>query len=258
MPVAPTASATTPPRAPRKVSTPLEVVNAWNEAHTKHDAKALASLYAPHVAFYGRTLTSAQCVAAKKRAFAKSPDYAQSIRDVVATEAGVVTFTKTSTSGGKSTDYPAVLVVTRGLVSVETDKITEANLAAQTAEAEKAKWCEKGDAVIPPYRISANEAQERVRRSKYFSDTYLQELNPWTPELDEVVCPTKCDRAAFACGFSIGVMAHGHETADPLSMPTVSLLEWLYVDAVDATLWYDQSADGKWEHSEKLPPLSDD
>ena len=234
--------------------TPLEVVNAWNDAHTKHDAKALASLYAPNVTFYGRALTSAQCVAAKKAAFARSPDYAQSTGDVVVAEAGVVTFTKTSISGGKSTDYPAVLVVTNGLVSAETDKVTEANLVAQTAE--KGKWCEKGDAIIPPYRISANEAQERVRRSKYFL-----EAQSWSnPRLgpDEVVCPTKCDRAAFQCGYSIALVAYGHETSDPLSTPTRNLMEWLYVDAVDATLWYEQGTDGKWQHSEPLPPLSDD
>lgn len=249
-----TTSTSAPLRAARKVPTPLEVVNAWNDAHTKHDAKALASLYAPNVTFYGRTLTNAQCVAAKKAAFAKSPDYAQSIRDVVVAEAGVVTFTKTSTSGGKSTDYPAVLVVTNGLVSAETDKVTEANLVAQTAE--KGKWCEKGDAIIAPYRISANEAQERVRRSKYFLET--QSWNNPRLGADEVVCPTKCDRDAFQCGYSIALVAYGHETSDPLSMPTRNLLEWLYVDAVDATLWYEQGSDGKWQHSERLPPLSDD
>src|SRR4029077_10749945 len=77
------ASSSSPPaRAPRKVPTANEVVKAWNEAHTKHDTRALTSLYAPNVEFYGRALTNAQCVAAKKAAFAKSPDYAQSIRDV--------------------------------------------------------------------------------------------------------------------------------------------------------------------------------
>jgi len=254
--VAPPPSSSSSARVARKVPTPLEVVTAWNAAHASHDTKALAALYAPRVQFYGRTLTGAECVAAKKAAFAKSPDYAQSIRDVVPGEDGVVTFTKTSSSGGKSTDYPAVLVVTDGFVSAETDKITEANLAAHAVK--QAKWCETdGDKIVAPYRISAHEAEERVRLSKYFDERYVQHLNPWYPSLDEITCPTKCDRAAHDCGYGLGVFAHGHLTADPLSTPTWNLLEWIYVDAVDATLFYDQKPDGTWEHSEPLPPLSD-
>jgi hypothetical protein len=122
--VSATASAASSAPIARKPPSPLDVVNAWNAAHTKHDIKALTAIYAPRVEFYGRTLTGAQCVAAKKAAFAKAPDYAQSIRDIVVGADGVVTFTKTSTQGGKSTDYPAVLVVTGGVVAAETDKVT--------------------------------------------------------------------------------------------------------------------------------------
>jgi len=242
----------------RKPPSPREVVDAWNAAHVKHDAKALASIYAPQVDFYGKALTGAQCVAAKKAAFAKSPDYTQSVRDVVVGEDGVVTFTKTSTIAGVSKDYPAVLVVEDGLVAAETDKVTQANLAAQAAK--RAKWCETdggpNDTIVSPYRISAHEAQERARLSKYFTDTF-QGPNPWYADLDEVVCPTKCDRAAFACGYGLGVVAHGHLTADPLSTPTWNVIDWVYVDAMDGTLWYDQGPDGKWQSSEPLPPLAD-
>jgi hypothetical protein len=120
-------------------------------------------------------------------------------------------------------------------------------------------WCvtdgAPNDKVVEPYRMSAHEAQERTRVSKYFSDRFLTNPNPWYAALDEITCPTKCDRAAHACGFMLGAVAYGHETADPLSTPTRTVIEWVYVDAVTGTLFYDGGPDGTWEHSEALPPM---
>lgn len=90
----------------------------WNAAHNAHDAKALGALYAPSVVFYGVTLTNEECVRRKQAAFAASPDYAQSIRDV-RTDGTTVRFVKTSTSNGKSTDYPSVLVLRDGHIVEE-------------------------------------------------------------------------------------------------------------------------------------------
>ena len=235
--------------------TTLDVVQAWNTAHTKHDTKALELLYAPHVEFYGRTMTNAACVAAKKAAFAKSPDYAQSIRDVVVGNDGVVTFTKTSTSGGKSTDYAAVLIVKGDLVTAETDKVTEANLAAA-----KSEWCwAKGavlfppsDAVIAPFRISGAEACRRARLTKYFKAQEAARPGVFI-DFGEIICPTKCDRPTFECGYDLKLENHSSEALDDPE-PHSIMIDWVYVDAVDGTLWYSKGADGKWEKSEPLPP----
>ena len=74
----------------------------WNQAHNAHDVNDLASLYAPEVLFYGTELTKAACVEKKRRAFAATPDYTQSIRDATF-EAGTndrtfVRLVKTSTT----------------------------------------------------------------------------------------------------------------------------------------------------------------
>jgi hypothetical protein len=230
--------------------TPREAVEEWNRAHVTHDPKALASIYAPHVKFYGQTLTNKQCVAAKNAAFAKSPDYSQSIRDVEVHDDGVVTFTKTSTSRGKSNDYPAVIVVTNGLVTAETDKITEANLTAQAAK--NASWCSDEAKVIPPFVISAAQARERVEvpGRSHMCATCQYVVN-------SVTCPTKCERATHACGYELSVTQYPHKLnaqgnygVDPdcqcinfdYSQGTTVTL---YVDAVDGTL-YAQSDDGSW------------
>jgi hypothetical protein len=232
--------------------TAREIVDAWNLAHTKHDLKALESLYAPWVVFYGQTLTNQQCVQKKRAAFEKTPDYAQSIRDVVVSEGGVVTFTKTSTSGGKSADYPAVLVVTGGLVSGETDKITEANLEAQASRARM--WCVDDswlptDKVIPPYRVSALRAYQKARETKHFKAVEASEHGDFL-DFGQVWCPTGCDRAARKCGYDMRLENHAAHVSDNPE-PHSNLVEWMYVDAVDGTLWF-QEVDG-WK-SEPLPP----
>lgn len=90
------------------------VVERWNAAHNAHDAAALSTLYAPQVSFYGATLTNAECVARKRAAFAATADYGQSIRDVTTSVKDghtTIRFIKTSSSGGKQTDYKALIVL---------------------------------------------------------------------------------------------------------------------------------------------------
>jgi hypothetical protein len=239
--------------------TPREAVEAWNKAHIAHDLNALASIYAPHVEFYGQTVTNKQCVAAKKAAFAKSPDYTQSIGDIDVHDDGVVTFTKTSRSGGKSTDYPAVLVVTGGLVTAETDKVTEANLAAQAAK--NATWCVDHESqVISPFRISVAQARERVETAG-LSDMCMTCQNVVG---SPVTCPTKCERATHECGYELPITAYPHMKNangsygyDPdcqcvnFDYSRGTTVGWVYVDAIDGTL-YDQDEQGNWQKRE--PP----
>ncbi len=261
----PSATATTaPPVASAHVDaarlappSPAEVAARWNDAHVRHDALALESLYAPRVAFYGQSLTSKECAARKQNAFAKDPSYTQTIKDVVATErdAGasslvMVHFTKTSTAKGKSTDYPSTLVLDRaGLIESESDDVSEANLATLAAAA--STWCTDNvpdvfdaipnDKIISPYKLSARDVWRRTPDSKIFKDLVAANHGDFLV-LDVIQCPTHCDRAAHDCGYTMRVGNHGHvEERFPF------MVAWLYVDAVDGTI----ALDGK---SEPLPP----
>lgn len=84
---------------------PLEragaVVRAWDAALNRHDAAALAALYAPSVSFYGQTLPREKLVESKKKALGASPDFEQSLSNLnLASEAdGSVSATFTKRSG---------------------------------------------------------------------------------------------------------------------------------------------------------------
>lgn len=220
----------------------------------KHDATALAALYAPSVQFYGSSLSGRECAERKKAAFAKNPDYAQSIRNVVvdgdagAGGSATITFTKTSTTQGKSTDFPAIVVVVGGLITAETDQISEANLATQRAAAEM--WCVDGsaygppnDRVTPPYRISALQAYQRARKSAHFEALVVAEHGDFL-DFGQFWCPTKCTRVttfpdAPACGYNMKLENHS-ELARRANDPNGFSIwvEWVYVDAVDGTMYW--------------------
>lgn len=244
---------------PIKKATPTEVADRWNKAHDKHDVRALRDLYARHVEFYGQVLTNEECVARKKAAFEKSPDYAQSIKELTtrSVDAGaasmtVVRFTKTSTIGGKSTDYKGVLFIDgAGLVTYESDDLTNANLDKLTAAA--STWCTdqsepSADSVptstiMAPYKISSLEAKTRASRSKHFQDLLATAPNDFI-YIDIIGCPTKCDRAKRECGYELRVANHSNIGNDSI------LLDWLYVDAVDGTMWWNDTTGPR---SEALP-----
>ena len=101
-----------PPAASAADAGASSIVDRWNDAHARRDAQALEAVYAPNVSYYGTELTSAECVRRKAAAFAKTPDFTQSIRDVKleTTPDGKDTwarFEKTTTSGGKAKSYRA-------------------------------------------------------------------------------------------------------------------------------------------------------
>jgi hypothetical protein len=243
---APSASVAVDAAIARTAPPPTMVVEQWNVAHIKHDLKALEGLYAAHVQFYGQRLSNKQCVSAKKAAFEKSPDYSQTIRDLHAKSDGTVTFTKTSTIKGKSTDYPAILVVANGVITAETDKVTDANLAAAAAKA--ASWCledywSPNDKVIAPYKVSAMQACTRGMQTKFFKE--IVPPGKFYDMCGQISCPTKCDQGKRECGYDLRIEDH---SPDRQSMS--SLVSWVYVDAVDGTLFW-EGAKG-WE-SEPLP-----
>ncbi len=208
-PVAVASSAPVVDAAPPKPKrlTAREIVDQWNEAHVKHDTKALEGLYGRTVQFYGQTLSGKDCAARKGAAFAKSPTYTQSVKDLDAKTDGpstTVSFTKTSTEKGKSTDYPAVLAITGGLITAETDKISEANLAAKASVA--SMWCIDepwipNDKVVAPYKLSALKAMMRGRRTKHFAalEAAVKKGGAFI-DFGQIGCPTKCAAATRECG----------------------------------------------------------
>jgi hypothetical protein len=114
------------------------VVQRWNDAHAKHDAAALDGMYAPRVAFYGKSMTPAECHKANDALFKSTPDFTQSVRDVVIEpgtdgKTSIARFTKTATAKGKTTDYPSYLVLASDLrITEESDSVTDANLKAMS------------------------------------------------------------------------------------------------------------------------------
>lgn len=89
------AVAATPPPLERASA----VVDAWNAALNRHDADALAAVYAPEVNFYGQRTPRASIVATKRKALAATPTFVQkldSVRIVPDGDGFSVTFDKTS------------------------------------------------------------------------------------------------------------------------------------------------------------------
>ncbi len=259
-PIAPITSAAPDAAATVRRPGPREIALAWNSAHVQHDAKALEGLYAPRVDFYGTSLSGRQCAERKKAAFAKAPDYDQSIRDVrvEVADAGagaIVSFTKTSTTKGKSTDYPAILVIVGDAITAETDKISEANLAAQRRP--KDMWCvEDGayppnDRVIAPYKISASQAYQRARRSPRFKQLEVDSHGDFL-DFGQVWCPTDCVHGTSyddaTCGYKMRLENHSELQRRANESEGFSILvEWVYVDAVDGTMVWQGGA------KERLP-----
>lgn len=231
-----------------------DIVDQWNEAHVKHDAKALEGLYGAKVKFYGQTLSGKDCAARKAAAFAKSRDYTQAIKDVDSKTEGstsTVTFTKTSTEKGKSTDYPAILVVVGNAITAETDKVTDANLAAR--EAASQMWCMEepwmpNDKVIAPYKLSALDAARRGRMTKHFHELEVAAKATFL-DFGQITCPTKCEPATRECGYDLRIEDHSAAVAETPA-PHSNLVGWAYIDAVTGVMYWNDGKD-----SEPLPLL---
>jgi ketosteroid isomerase-like protein len=135
-----TAAAGSPTKPDASPTDPREsVVRAWNDALTRHDLDALAKVYAAHVLFYGTSMTRDACVAAKKQAFERTPDYRQTLRDdrvrmdPVDADHVRAHFTKISSVAHKDQAYEATLLLVREggdwRIGEETDSATDRALA---------------------------------------------------------------------------------------------------------------------------------
>jgi hypothetical protein len=128
-----------------------------------------------------------------------------------------------------------------------TPEITDASLAASATN--DASWCLEddlpNDVVRSPFTIDARTAVEKTRRTKHFAAVTAAHRGAFL-DFGRVACPAACgDRAKRQCGFDMRLENH-----DPSSHATSNLVEWVYVDAVDRVLWWEEK--GGWK-SEPLP-----
>jgi hypothetical protein len=250
-PVAAPTSAAAPSATGTEATAARRVVERWNRAHSEHEAETLASLYAPTVLFYGRSLSRADCASKKRLALKATPDYTQLTRDAKFEPAGAgrtfVRLVKTSTTNGKSTDYPTILVIeTSGHIVEESDDLAS-------------DWCIDNsvvgvlyplgnDRVIAPFRMSANGAMARARSSAHF-----RSLSRLVGDMS-VSCAQRCAIQTYECGFSFILHDMDPHSAEDPALTVSSWMGTVYVEPVTKTLWWeDSAADGAsvW-HSEQL------
>ena len=130
------------------------LVKEWNKANSAKDYEALSGMFDNNVLFYGTQLNKNACVENKQMAFKKSPDFYQQIYGDIDVEKISDTevkcsFVKRVTVGGQTTDYPSYLnfrkVGDEWKISVESDLITDENLAKRAENKKNALAQEMGD-----------------------------------------------------------------------------------------------------------------
>ena len=186
------------------------VVIAWNDAHTKHDAAALTVVYADEVSFYGApSVTRAQCIKKKADAFAKSPDYAQSIRDARVMPDGndgfYVTFVKDWTAEGKTASVGSYVYVDhRAHIIAEGDLPKTPSGDAWCQINTPDSWGVPTPSVVAPFRRSMLDVVRAVRASKYVAD--MKKKFKFDPiHVSFFTCPSQC--TATSCEFDVELIA---------------------------------------------------
>lgn len=226
----PTASA---PEAPPAVDTSApyrELVQKWNEAHHAHDATALEKLYAAKVTFYGVSMSAADAAKKKAAAFKASPDFTQAagLPELETTPDKADTwarFMKTTSSAGKSGDYPVLLIF-------DADKKIKEEADDVTIDP---KWCLKSPMPrVPGLGMSVADVMTSAQRSKHMST--------WKQGAELATCAKRCATPSHDCDYEIRLIDFDSGTG----VPTGSV----YLDPLTKTLWW-HAVTGGWE-SEKL------
>jgi hypothetical protein len=113
------------------------LVSKWNDAHTVNTVGELSSLYSGTVNFYGTSLNSAKCIAAKRAMLKEQKDFSQVITGdlfLSGYSTGLIRcdFIKTVSVNGVATDYDAYLIIERirgkYFIVGESDLITDSKL----------------------------------------------------------------------------------------------------------------------------------
>lgn len=126
---------------------PRAVVEKWNDLHRERNAIALGELYADGVEFYGQKLSRDRVVAMKTAAFAKAPDFTQSIASLKMTtpspDQARAEFIKSWTQGGKPGTTTAVLELKRVGTSFKVTKETDGPSEALKNRTSNESPCER-------------------------------------------------------------------------------------------------------------------
>ena len=223
-----TASAAPPPvdtNAPYR-----ELVQKWNEAHHAHDAAALEKLYAPKITFYGVTMSAADAAKKKAAAFKASPDFTQAaglpeLETSADKSETWARFMKTTSSAGKSGDYPVLLIFDADKkIKEEADDVTHDE-----------QWCAK----TPMPRVSGltmtvADVMTAAQKSKHMS--------AWKQGAEFARCAKRCAAPSRDCDYEIHLIDFGSGSGVTVGS--------VYLEASTKTLWW-HSVTGAWE-SEKL------
>ncbi len=130
------------------------LVGQWCNAHNTKDVGMLSNAYNQSVMFYGSPMDKNECIENKLAFFKKKPDFKQeatgeiTIENISDTEVKC-SFVKRVTVGGQTTDYPSYLnfrkIGDEWKISVESDLITDENLAKRAENKKNTLTQEMGD-----------------------------------------------------------------------------------------------------------------
>ncbi len=120
-----------------------KLIAAWNDAHNKKDIKALTTMYADGVLYYGEQTDRATCIASKKELFKKYAYYQQELAgDITSENTGdtelTCTFTKRVNFNGQQRSFPSYVKFAKRQetwqIVIEGDKVTDQNRAKKANE----------------------------------------------------------------------------------------------------------------------------
>jgi hypothetical protein len=204
----------------------VALVTKWAVAHQKGDAQGLQSLFAPRVLVNGATLAVADHV---KKSLHHDADVRFSIGEVrtETTPDGKETFAHfskklTELKGDSPTkEYPKVIIVRDGVIIEESDDLAD--------------WCINKDKTTntkmhPGFKLSATSAVGAAKESKHFA-----ELKKRIPRLSSDLfgfgCAKRCAVPRRECGYHFRLSDMEDST---------KIIEWVYVDPVSKTLWWQE------------------
>jgi hypothetical protein len=203
----------------------IALVQKWSDAHQKGDATALQALFAPKVLVNGATVSAADHA---KKSVHQDPEMRFSIGEVRAetTPDGKETFAHfskrlTEVRGDTTKEYPKVVVVRDGVIVEDSD--------------DPADWCINKDKTTntkmhPGFKLSATSAVGAAKESKHFA-----ELKKRIPHLGSDLfgfgCAKRCAVPRRECGYHFRLSDMEDST---------KIIEWVYVDPVTKTLWWQE------------------
>lgn len=203
----------------------IALVTKWSDAHQNGDAQALQSLFAPKVVVNGATVSAADHV---KKTMHQDPDHAFSIGEVHAetTPDGKDTYAHfskkvTEARGEVPKEYPKLVIVRDGVIVEESDDPPD--------------WCINNDKttnakMYPGFKLSAASAVAAAKDSKHFAE--LRKRIPYVgSDLFGFGCAKRCAVARRECGYHFRLSDMEDST---------KIIEWVYVDPVAKTLWWQE------------------